>query len=146
MFNTGADLFTSGDFISHAGLPLKWKIECDAIRPEEWDCLAQMIMDYQKMPFSWVEGIPRGGMSLASALEKYIDPYTSMWQKRYYETLFNNEDNHYFKKQVCLNYMEGLEWVMNYYTTGCIDWRWTYKYNYPPLLCARFMVCCIQTQ
>ena len=74
MFNTGADLFTSGDFISHAGLPLKWKIECDAIRPEEWDCLAQMIMDYQKMPFSWVEGIPRGGMSLASALEKYIDP------------------------------------------------------------------------
>jgi len=74
MFNTGANLFTSGDFISHAGLPLKWKIECDAIRPEEWDCLAQMIMEYQKIPFSWVEGIPRGGMSLASALQKYADP------------------------------------------------------------------------
>ena len=27
MFNTGANLFTAGDFISHAGLPLKWKIE-----------------------------------------------------------------------------------------------------------------------
>ena len=35
MFNTGANLFTSGDFISHAGL-LKWKIKCD-IRCEEWD-------------------------------------------------------------------------------------------------------------
>ena len=45
MYLTSANLFTSGDFISHAGLPLKWKIECDAIRPEEWDCLAQMIMD-----------------------------------------------------------------------------------------------------
>ena len=74
MFNTGANLFTACDFISHAGLPLNWKIECDAIRPEEWDCLAQMIMDYQHIPFKWVEGIPRGGMSLASALQKYADP------------------------------------------------------------------------
>ena len=68
-FYTSANLFTSGDFISHAGLPLKWKIECDAIRPEEWDCLAQMIMEYEKSPFRTVTGIPRGGMSLASALD-----------------------------------------------------------------------------
>ena len=62
MFKTGANLFTSGDFISHAGLPLKWKIECDAIRPEEWDCLAQMIMEYHgAMPFREVKGIPTGG-------------------------------------------------------------------------------------
>ena len=25
------ELFQLGDFTSHAGLPLKWKIECDAI-------------------------------------------------------------------------------------------------------------------
>ena len=74
MFNTGADLFTSGDFISHAGLPLKWKIECDAIRPEEWETLAQMIMEYETMPFREVSGIPTGGMALASALDKYKSP------------------------------------------------------------------------
>ena len=35
------DLFQKVDFISHAGLPLKWKIECDAIKPQEWDCFVQ---------------------------------------------------------------------------------------------------------
>ena len=74
-FITSANLFTSGDFISHAGLPLKWKIECDAIRPEEWDCLAQMIMEYHgSMPFREVKGIPTGGQALASALDKYKSP------------------------------------------------------------------------
>ena len=64
-------LFQAGDFISHAGLPLKWKIECDAITNREWDCLATMIMDYQKEPFSKAIGIPRGGLQLEQALKKY---------------------------------------------------------------------------
>ena len=64
-------LFQDGDFISHAGLPLAWKIECDAITTDEWRCLAKMIMDYQKGPFSRAEGIPRGGVPLGKALNEY---------------------------------------------------------------------------
>ena len=64
-------LFQIGDFKSHAGLPLKWKIECDAIDHTEWRALATMIMDYQKEPFRKAIGIPRGGVPLQNALNKY---------------------------------------------------------------------------
>jgi len=63
--------------------------------------------------------------------EHFIDPYESGWQDRYYHTLFPETPT---KKQVCINYLEGLEWVFSYYTSGCIDWRWKYNYHYPPLL------------
>ena len=67
-------------------------------------------------------------------LEKYINPYKDGWQQRYYKCLFNVEINEERKKQICTNYLEGLEWTMKYYTTGCADWRWCYNYSYPPLL------------
>ncbi len=65
-------LFKWGEFKSHAGLSLKWKIECDALTKEDWDCLAGMIMEYETRSFGSVEGIPRGGVPLANALKKYI--------------------------------------------------------------------------
>ena len=67
-------------------------------------------------------------------LEKCINPYKDGWQQRYYKRLFNVEITEERKKQICINYLEGLEWTMKYYTTGCPDWRWCYNYNYPPLL------------
>lgn len=78
-YKTEAKLFSVGDFTSHAGLPLKWKIECDAISPEQWSALATMIMDYQKEPFSKVLGIPRGGLSLQYALEQYVTEGDHPW-------------------------------------------------------------------
>jgi len=67
------DLFQKQKFTSHAGIPMEWKIEMDAISDKEWDCLASMIMDYQKEPFSKVVGIPRGGIKLQNALHKYAE-------------------------------------------------------------------------
>ena len=64
-------LFQIGDFKSHAGLSLKWKIECDAIDHSEWKALARMIMDYQKEPFYKAVGIPRGEIPLQNALNEY---------------------------------------------------------------------------
>ena len=69
------------------------------------------------------------------SIEKYINPFNSNWQTRYYKSLFNMDMDDTRRKQICVNYLEGLEWTMKYYTTGCADWRWSYKYNYPPLFC-----------
>ena len=65
------NLFQKIDFISHAGLPLSWKIECDALTEEDWKGLARMIMDHETRSFGSVEGIPRGGIPLANALSEY---------------------------------------------------------------------------
>ena len=74
------NIFQQVDFKSHAGLDLRWKIECDGVSKKEWKCLAEMILDYEKRPFQSAIGIPRGGVMLGSYLNEYStqkldDPY-----------------------------------------------------------------------
>jgi 5'-3' exonuclease len=66
--------------------------------------------------------------------EQDTDPYKPNWQHRYYDKLFNIEYDKYLIKNICINYLEGLEWTFKYYNKGCPDWTWYYKYHYPPLL------------
>jgi hypothetical protein len=65
------DLFQQVEFISHAGIPMTWKIEMDALTDAEWAACAKMVMEYQKRPFYKAVGIPRGGVKFANALNKY---------------------------------------------------------------------------
>jgi 5'-3' exoribonuclease 1 len=67
-------------------------------------------------------------------VEIYINPSEAGWETRYYRGLFHARVNDTSKKEICINYLEGLEWNLNYYSVGCADWRWTYNYYYPPLL------------
>jgi len=69
-----------------------------------------------------------------NSVELYINPNEKGWEERYYKELFDIRIDEEKKKEICLNYLQGLEWTLKYYTEGCIDWRWKYHYNYPPLL------------
>lgn len=63
-------LFVKERFRSHSGLMLDWKIECEALTTDDWVCLAKMASLFLP-PFRVAEGIPRGGLALASAMEYY---------------------------------------------------------------------------
>lgn len=63
-------LFKSGEFTSHSGLKLDWKVECDVLDKEDWEVLARVIAMHVQ-PFCIVLGIPRGGLPLANALYQY---------------------------------------------------------------------------
>jgi 5'-3' exonuclease len=69
-------------------------------------------------------------------LEKYIYPAEEGWEHRYYRVLFDVDikENPDIIRDICINYLEGLEWTYKYYSGVCIDWRWRYKYHYPPLI------------
>lgn len=63
-------LFRSGAFKLHAGALSDWKLDLDALGPDDWETLARLVAR-RVGPFERVEGIPRGGVSLAQALERY---------------------------------------------------------------------------
>ena len=67
-------------------------------------------------------------------IERYINPNLPYWEFRYYKMLFHTDITEAKLKTICKNYLEGLEWNCLYYTSGCPDWEWCYKYDYPPLL------------
>lgn len=101
------------------------------------ECLLRDKMDFYKWPCSTNEEKEHALLNspvIYRAVEKYICPNEKMWEERYYRSLLNVERKDETVKEICINYIEGLEWVFKYYTEGCPDWKWKYKYNYPPLL------------
>jgi orotate phosphoribosyltransferase len=66
------NLFQTGKFTLASGLKSDFKIECDALTDEDWDTIAFHLRDYAE-EFGEVIGVPRGGLKLARALQKFCD-------------------------------------------------------------------------
>lgn len=55
------------------------------------------------------------------------------YRKEYYSKKMNINNEEEIKKS-CIEYVEGLQWVLSYYTRGVPNWKWYYNYNYAPFL------------
>jgi hypothetical protein len=66
-------LFQKKSFVSAAGIPLSWKIECDAMTNEDWQTIADICAPKMDQFFS-VMSVPTGGNKLAQAFYKHITP------------------------------------------------------------------------
>jgi orotate phosphoribosyltransferase len=68
-------LFVDGKFVSHSGIALPFKIDCDALTDDDLDCLARRYAASKSMKgwiFGEVVGVPRGGLRFAEALRRYV--------------------------------------------------------------------------
>ena len=64
------NIFQTGLYNLSSGQQSDFKIECDWLDANDWLTLAYLIQQRVR-PFSQVEGVPRGGLQLAEALEPY---------------------------------------------------------------------------
>lgn len=72
-----SSLFQIINFTTHSGLELSWKIEYDALTPEEWDALAQIVA--KRLIFREAIGVPSdNGEKFAQALNKYTSPESNI--------------------------------------------------------------------
>lgn len=64
-----SNLFQRVDIILNSGKPSDFKIECDALTDEDIECFAYLIS--KRYQFRKVVGVPRGGIRIEDALQKY---------------------------------------------------------------------------
>ena len=51
------------------------------------------------------------------------------YKKEYQKACFQSD---YPMEKICHEYLEGMQWVLSYYTTGVPNWKWHYHHHYAP--------------
>ena len=54
-----------------------------------------------------------------------IEKYKNEYQKKCFPENYSIE-------KICHEYLEGMQWVLSYYTTGVPNWKWHYSHHYAP--------------
>lgn len=99
-------LFIRKDFISHAGIELDFKIECDSLTDEDLETLA--FIASTKLLFRGVIGIPRGGLRFAEALKKWEIPNPSLPLLIVDDVLTTGKSMNEYKEKYSTEFIMGL--------------------------------------
>jgi len=65
----------------------------------------------------------------AKIVEGKYDLDIDKYKREYYEKCFTEGID---IKKLCHEYLEGMQWVLSYYTRGVPDWKWCFKHHYAP--------------
>ena len=74
--------------------------------------------------------------TLKDTLNIHLERGIEHLKNYYYNTVLGinySADNGVIREMV-IKYLEGLQWVMNYYFQGVCDWQWYYPYHYAPMI------------
>jgi orotate phosphoribosyltransferase len=72
-YTTMTNLFQHGNFTLASGKESHFKLECDAITPEEWHSLARIALPILP-PFDYVISVPSGGDAWVNIFKHYVQP------------------------------------------------------------------------
>ncbi|KAJ4458516.1 putative 5'-3' exoribonuclease 2 [Paratrimastix pyriformis] len=67
-----------------------------------------------------------------ASLAMHEPGYTDRYYGRFFADRYAR-DSDVLVDGLCRSYLEGLQWVMHYYTRGCPSFGWFYPYHYAPL-------------
>lgn len=69
---------------------------------------------------------------LLESRSEFVDGKWNVDIKRYRRLYYRKKLKGFEIEHVCHEYLQGVQWILTYYTTGVIDWKWKYLHHYSP--------------
>lgn len=115
-------LFVKRKIRLHSGQQSDFKIECDALTDNDWDCLAFMISE--KMDYKSAWGVPEGGKKLAEALMRYRTADMELPSLICDDVLTTGNSMKEYREYLVKNRMigENIKGIVIFARNDCPDW------------------------
>lgn len=91
----------------------------------------QFLKDKRKKSCTFPDTLLEKHTSLGKDGEFDID--FEAYKKQYYLEKMNCKSDDEIRL-ACMRYIDGIQWVLTYYTEGVSNWKWFYPYDYAPFL------------
>lgn len=110
------------------------KLDIDGINPDETtDEYNERLVEIKQCIRRYQTSVIVEDEEMLHSEEDLYNEKFENWKSKYYKEKvgFSIQDKESLT-EMTENYIEGLQWVLNYYYTGICSWPWYYKYHYAP--------------